>query len=91
MTVCAEMVTYSAKRLYALVSEGTPVMERRDDGNILHIRRKELTEKQKRHIKELAKLGYIYGTAAASQRRGFKVHHKAAIRGLRGCDQRDSC
>lgn len=66
-------VTYGPKQLYTMVTNGVPLLERGEQGDVLHLKRKRLTEKQKRHIEQLSQLGYMDGTAAASERCSLSI------------------
>jgi hypothetical protein len=73
----AESTTYTARQLFAAVTQGVPVIERQEGGNILHIRQKRLSAEEKRHLEELAQLGYVDGPALATHRATLSIEHQS--------------
>jgi hypothetical protein len=67
--------TYEARALYPLVSQGIPVLERKEAGNVLHIKFKRLSKKVKDRIRELASLGYVESGVSALHTCALTIKH----------------
>lgn len=74
----AAATVYSARQLYPMVTKGIPVLERRSDGGILHVKPRLMSKAQKEQIEKLAALGYVDGSVnTATETVGLKIRHKA--------------
>jgi len=50
---------YSARELYALVSAGIPMLERRVEGDLLHLREEPVPQEEEETRRQLEALGYV--------------------------------